>query len=233
MSLPTQQTLKLIPAPEQTSGSVAITGGVVTGLSKLAGRDTSAAYDVVLAFTSSTPATTERIITVDSQNQDWTLRPVAQANKGDLLLGAGAGAVAVLAAGDDQTLIEVDSTQPTGYAHVTPATLQDRRNALYAASPGAIDLAHGINQRMTLASGVNALTAFSNPKSGTTYVFELIQPASGAAGTITLAATAPDTIKGTYLTLSPTNGKINLLFMFYDGTQAGAGYFLASVSGEF
>ena len=61
------------PAPYNPA-AVAITGGTVVGLSKAAVRDTSAAYDVVVAATSSVPLTAERTLTIDVQNSSQTVK---------------------------------------------------------------------------------------------------------------------------------------------------------------
>ena len=52
----------------------AITGGTVVGLTKLGVRDTSAAFDAVIAATSSTPLTAEHKLTLDLVNADRTLK---------------------------------------------------------------------------------------------------------------------------------------------------------------
>ena len=62
--------------------ALAATGGTATGLTKLGVRDTSAAYDAVVAATSSTPLTAERTLTVDLVNASRTLKVTANAEVG-------------------------------------------------------------------------------------------------------------------------------------------------------
>ena len=62
--------------------AAAVTGGTATGLTKLGVRDTSAAYDAVVAATSSTPLTAERTLTVDLVNASRTLKVTANAEVG-------------------------------------------------------------------------------------------------------------------------------------------------------
>ena len=67
--------------------AAAITGGTAIGLTKLGVRDTSAAFDAVVAATSSTPLTAERTLTFDLVNAARTLRA-------DQLVAVGADALA-------------------------------------------------------------------------------------------------------------------------------------------
>jgi hypothetical protein len=91
----------------QASSAVAITGGTITGLTGLAIRDTSAAYDVTLAATSSTPLAAGRTLTVDMVDASRTLKM-----QGDLTVPA-SGTAALLATANVFTAaqtINVNST---------------------------------------------------------------------------------------------------------------------------
>jgi hypothetical protein len=166
---------------------------------------------------------------MDPDKAGWT----TLTSKGDIAAGKGGGlGIGVVSAGNDGDLLEYDSSQPTGFAKVTFATLLARRTAWVTADSNAIDLSAGINQVRQLANGVNALTGFANAVNGMSYKIKLLQPASGAAGTITLAATGTDIFRPGPLTLSPTNGKENDLLLTYDARNAGAHYFSAHVTGE-
>ncbi len=74
------------------------------------------------------------------------------------------------------------------------------------------------NQYIVLANGVQIFT-FANPGTGGIYVLVLKQPAGGAAGTITW----PGTVLwsgGVAPTLTVTNGKVDVIEFYYDGTNA-------------
>lgn len=58
----------------QNANAVAITGGTITGLTGLAIRDTSTAFDVTIGATSSTPLTAGRSLTIDMVNGARTLK---------------------------------------------------------------------------------------------------------------------------------------------------------------
>lgn len=150
-----------------------------------------------------------------TQPQQSALAALAALPKGSFIVGTST-VPGPITPGNDGDLLEFDATEPTGMAKVTAQTLFARRAAWYGASSLVIDCANGVNQRIFLTNGVNALTAFSNAVNGETYTFLLIQPASGAAGTITLAATAPNAVRSGSLTLSPTNSYCNFLTMKYD-----------------
>jgi hypothetical protein len=84
------------------------------------------------------------------------------------------------------------------------------------AGNATVDWDNGNVQYIQLASGANTFTP-SNPKDGATYILQIKQPSSGAAGTITWgasvkwpAATAP--------TLTATNDYIDIVTLIYNGT---------------
>lgn len=64
----------------QAASAVAITGGTIAGLTGLAIRDTSAAFDVTFAAVSSTPLTAGRTLTFDMGNVAHTLKLGTTAN---------------------------------------------------------------------------------------------------------------------------------------------------------
>lgn len=71
-------------------------------------------------------------------------------------------------------------------------------------------------QYIQLASGANTLS-LSNPKSGATYILQVKQPSSGAAGTITY----PTSVKypgGIKAVLTTDNDAIDIITLIYNGT---------------
>ena len=84
-------------------------------------------------------------------------------------------------------------------------------------SAGAtIDWNNGNVQYIQLASGANTLS-LSSPKSGATYILQVKQPSSGAAGTITY----PTSVKypgGTKSVLTTDNDAIDIITLIYNGT---------------
>ena len=115
------------------------------------------------------------------------------------------------------------------YVGTTLAALMATRLAHYAAGTGsvAIDFANGVNQKIQLASGANAITSLANGTDGVLYKLLLVQPSSGAAGTITVAGSGGDTVGTIAGSLSPTNSKRNILTLEKDGT-----YWMACISPE-
>jgi hypothetical protein len=101
------------------------------------------------------------------------------------------------------------------------------RNAWFLAT-AAVDWSNGVHQRILLASGANAIT-FANPRDGEACWLALIQPASGAAATVTLPP-GLRLVSGQTATLSSTNSERNLLIVIYD---AAANFYLATMSGNF
>jgi hypothetical protein len=72
-------------------------------------------------------------------------------------------------------------------------------------------------QTITLANNGQTFT-FSNPIAGGRYLLRLQQPASGAAGTVTW----PANVKwpgGSAPTLTATNGQVDIVTFYYDGTD--------------
>jgi len=79
-----------------------------------------------------------------------------------------------------------------------------------------IDWDNGNIQYIQLASGANTLS-LSNPKSGATYILQVKQPSSGAAGTITY----PTSVKypgGSKPILTTDNDAIDIITLIYNGT---------------
>lgn len=79
-----------------------------------------------------------------------------------------------------------------------------------------IDWNNGNVQYIQLASGANTLS-LSSPKSGATYILQVKQPSSGAAGTITY----PTSVKypgGTKSVLTTDNDAIDIITLIYNGT---------------
>lgn len=122
-----------LPNPTVISAeSPSITGGTITDLSTLSIRDTSAAHDVILAATSSTPLTTNRKLTVDVADASSTLKvpsnaTVSGVNTGDQTL-SGLGGIPLTQKGAANGVATLDS------GVLVPATQLPLATAV---SPGA------------------------------------------------------------------------------------------------
>ena len=81
-----------------------------------------------------------------------------------------------------------------------------------------VDWNNGNVQYVALTNGGQTFT-FANPKDGGRYILILKQPASGAAGTVTLPASVLWS-GGTAPILTATNGKVDLISLIYDGTNS-------------
>lgn len=92
----------------KTSSAATITGGSVTGIAGVGVRDSSAAYDVTLSSTSSTPLTAGRSLTVDVDdgNRVLTLKKDLSVTTGNVTLAgqAGGSTVTLPASGTLSTL---------------------------------------------------------------------------------------------------------------------------------
>jgi len=84
-----------------------------------------------------------------------------------------------------------------------------------------IDWANGNVQYLQLSNGVNVIT-FTGAQPGGRYLLELKQPAGGAAGTVTWAASVQWS-NATAPTLTTTNSQTDIVTFYYNGTNyAGA-----------
>jgi len=108
-----------------------------------------------------------------------------------------------------------DSTAQGGWKASSFATRSAWKTDVAAAGAVAVNFATGPNHRIVLGNGAHAIT-ISNPEDGATHKVKLIQPASGAAGTVTLAGA---TFKPATVTLSSTNSAWNILVMMFDSVS--------------
>jgi len=90
----------------------------------------------------------------------------------------------------------------------------------------AINCDNGNYQRIVLASGAQSVT-ISNMHGGARYLFKFVQPANGAAGTVSSWPASFRWSGGTPPTLTTTNGYSDLIAASYDST---GGVFDAAVS---
>lgn len=93
----------------------------------------------------------------------------------------------------------------------------------YAATV-SMDFNNSNVQSVTLANGSNSIT-LANGKAGGRYLLELKQPASGAAGTVSWPGTVDWGAAGAP-TLTATNGKTDLIALYFNGTNYAASYAL-------
>ena len=114
----------------------------------------------------------------------------------------------------DSSSNELFSLRNDGVAKFSGQAYTEQHDSL--AGNATVNWDNGNVQYIQLASGANTFTP-SNPKDGATYILQIKQPSSGAAGTITWgasvkwpAATAP--------TLSTTNDYIDIVTLIYNGT---------------
>lgn len=77
------------------SGTAAITGGTIAGITGLGLRDTSAAFDVTLGFTSSVALTAARTLTLDLLNASRTVKLAGNVDLGGNFTTTGSGTIAL------------------------------------------------------------------------------------------------------------------------------------------
>ena len=118
----------IIQTPTQPSNAN-ITGGTATGLTKLGVRDTSAAFDAVVAATSSTPLSAERTLTFDLVNASRTVKVTANAELG----GVNTGDQTVAGLGLDVPASGVVGAFTAGAASIAPGTDKASRYPIAAA----------------------------------------------------------------------------------------------------
>lgn len=161
----------------QAASAVAVTGGTLAGLTGLAIRDTSAAFDLTIAATSSTPLSAGRALTVDVVNAARTLK-----------LGAN-----LTLASDPGTVTGVLKSNGTGtFAAAACADLSNGGTACTAAtgtSGATVPLLNGTNTW----SGVQSFNSGDLVLKGATSGTITVNAASVAgSNTITLPAGTTD-----------------------------------------
>jgi len=174
-------TLGLGTMATQNASGVAITGGTLAGLTGLAIRDTSAAFDVTIAGTSSTPLTLGRTLTVDMVNASATLK------LGSNFIGNGTATVTGTNTGD-QTLAGLGGA-PVGATYITQTA-----DATLSAEQALGLLGTGILKNTTTTGVLSIAVAGDFPT--------LNQNTTGTAATVTGAAQTAITSLGTLTGLS-------------------------------
>ena len=167
----------------QNATAVAITGGTATGLTKLGVRDTSAAYDAVVAATSSTPLTAERTLTVDLVNASRTLKVTANAEVG----GTNTGDQTVTGLGLDALVSGVNLTNAN--TTINPGTDKASKYTLPAAILSA-------NHVLTLGTGGSPTTGLTvwivrRDLTANTYTINNGGPAGAAVGKTIILPASP------------------------------------------
>ena len=119
-----------------------------------------------------------------------------------------------LASFSDNSQAEVFSIENNGTVKITGQAYTEQHGTPLAGT--TIDWNNSNIQYIQLASGANALSLI-NPKSGATYILQVKQPSSGAAGTITY----PTSVKypgGSKPILTTDNDAIDIITLIYNGT---------------
>jgi hypothetical protein len=224
----------------QAASAVAVTGGTLTGLTGLAIRDTSAAFDVTLAATSGTALTADRALTFNMGNVAHTLTFGTTANT---ITFPSSASYTVAGRGLTQSFTgtntftqQIISSLATGTAPFSIASTTRVAN-LNVATAGAADTVT-TNADLTgpITSVGNATSIASQTGTGTKFVVDtsptLVTPVLGVATatSITLTGTggagyinlplqvSPPTGLGT--TVRVWSGGTTLQFAYNDGTGA-------------
>jgi hypothetical protein len=163
------------------------TSGSVTGLTGLAIRDTSAAFDVTIAAVSNTVLTAGRVLTLNMQNvaHIFTLGTTANTGSGIIFPNTATDTVAVLGLAD-QTL--------SGGANVTSSSQGTKSSGTFTVDCGASPLQYIVN------GGAFTLAAPAND--GSCIVRSLN---NGSAGAITFSGFTVGSNTGDALTTTNTN----------------------------
>jgi len=115
---------------------------------------------------------------------------------------------------NDSSAAELFSLRNDGVAKYSGQAYTEQHDSL--AGNATVDWNNGNVQYIQLASGANTFTP-SSPQDGATYILQIKQPSSGAAGTITWGAS----VKWPAATgpiLSTTNDYIDIVTLIYNGT---------------
>ena len=158
-----------------------IAGGTHTGITGLGIRDTSAAFDVTVAATSSTALTAGRTLTLDLVNGARTLKLA-----GDFATAGGFATVLTTTASTNVTLPTSGTLYGTATGSITSAQLA----ASLSDETGTGVAVFGTSPTITTPTIATSAT-FNGTSSGTT----VVQASATASGTLTLPA-ATDTLVG-------------------------------------
>ncbi len=182
----------------QNAGAVAITGGTATGLTKLGVRDTSAAYDAVVAATSSTPLSAERTLTVDLVNGSRTLKVSGNAEVSGTNTGGNTGDQTVTGLGLDA--LAPGAALTNANVSIAPGTDKASEYTLPAAT---LTGAHTCTLATT-GSPTTGLTVWIVRRDLTANTYAVINGGAGA---------------GTLVTLPASPGKPMGACVYFDGTN--------------
>lgn len=185
----------------QAAGAVAITGGTLAGITGAGFRDTSAAFDVSLVFTSAIPLDAGRTVTVDvgNGNRSFSLW-------GDFVVPDGGGIAALL--GADNSFTGANTFHNAAGLVVRPSGLQDGV-ALKGRAGGTFSYTAAITTAALTASrtftipAVNGNDTFALLGIAQTFTAANIFSANGAASTPALSLTGTIFTGGSAITTKP------------------------------
>jgi len=179
----------------------AATSGTATGLTGLAIRDTSAAFDVTIAATSSTVLDAARTLTVDVVNASKTIKLGGNLTTAGALITAGAFSQTLTATGTTAV------TLPTTGTLATLAGAETLTNKILTAPTATAAI---ITPKVTAAAGDGAITIASG----------IVSITKASAAALTLAA--PSSVDGTRITITSTTNFAHIVTFtgstLFDGT---------------
>lgn len=191
----------------QAASAIAVTGGTAAGLTGLAVRDTSAAFDVTIAATSSTTLTAGRTLTVDMVNAARTLKLGA-----NLTLASDPGAVSgVLKSNGTGTFAAAacaDLSNGATGCSTTVGTMATQAASAVAITGGTITGTTVSGLTVTTSTGTLTITNAKTLAVSNTLTFTGTDSSSvafGAGGTVAYNTLAGG---GTAAALTASNGGI-------------------------
>jgi hypothetical protein len=181
------------------AGAPTIAGGAHTGITNLAVRDTSAAYDVTIAAVSSTTLTAGRTLTIDVVNAARTLK-----FGGNLTLGANfttdTNAISFATSGATSVTLPTSGTlATTGNLSQFAATTSAQLAGVISDETGSGALVFGTSPTFTTSIDAGAtFTAFATPTTVTGFAAATSLTIGGTASAQTISIGASSTSASTY-----------------------------------